>query len=301
MGKALVIVVLLFALRANAGTEQLALSSQIQYSKVISGATDPITADIFNVAPSGSDTGNYQVTAQYSPPETSSFTDFNYYFTGTKIADGSSSYVTAPFPLDTTGFNGGTANVNITLKDTDTGNSVTQGGSFTVLDHATPGILLAGQLVALSSKTVVSFDTDEGPGGGDIGHADGTGMQGRSPTAELDLDSITFSGSPEITSTLTPFTDLPSDSDPSEGDPFTMNINAPPGEYNTTFYWHYSDEQDLPGADAPGSQVGEFNVDIVVGEDSAHWTVTTDVPEPNTLTLLAIGIFGLFASRATRR
>ena len=73
------------------------------------------------------------------------------------------------------------------------------------------------------------------------------------PTAELDLDSITTSGSPYITTTLQPFTDLPSNDDPSQGDPFQLNANAPGlGDYCTTFILHYSDEQDLPGTTLPG-------------------------------------------------
>jgi hypothetical protein len=276
---------------AQAGNEQLALSSQLQYqfARVIEGATDGIIADVYNNAPSGSDAGHYKLTAQYAPPHATSYTDFSGSFTGTKAADGGSSFATKSFRLDTTGFDGGDVAVKVTLQDTDTGRSVTQGGQFTVLDHATPGLLLQGQLVALSSKTVTTFDTDEGPGAGESSGSSSAGMQGRSPTAELDLDSITHTGSPEITSTLSPFRDLPSDSDPAEAQPFTFNITAPPGHYSTTFFWHYSDEDDLPGADAPGSQLAFFNVTIDVAEHSAHWVVTTDVPEPSSLALFASG------------
>jgi hypothetical protein len=74
MGKAFILAVMLCALRANASTEQLSLSSQIQYSRVIQGATDPVNAHVYNNAAPGSDTGNYSVTAAYAPPGASAYT-----------------------------------------------------------------------------------------------------------------------------------------------------------------------------------------------------------------------------------
>ena len=279
------LLVLMSTSQVRGGTEMLALISQIQYSKFISGAVDPVYDFIYNTAPIGSDTGNYKVTAGYAPPEASGYTSFGYFYIGSIPANGGSAYATASFPLNTAGFNGGTAAVTTTLTDTDTGGFLTQNGQFTVLDHAAPGLYLQGQVVPLSSKTVITFQTPDASSDtssldvGGVATASSLGMQGRSPTAELDLDSITETGSPNITTTLMPFDDLPSDSDPSEGMSFDLDFDAPLGEYNTTFYLDYSDEQDLPGAYAPGSQVASFNVDVDVQSGFADWTVTTDVPE----------------------
>lgn len=122
------------------------------------------------------------------------------------------------------------------------------------------------------------------------------------PTAELDFDAISSFGSPDITTTLATFTDLPSNDDPAQGLPFQINFLVPLlGDYSTTFLLYYSDEQDLPGADLPGSELASFNVNVDVTATTAYWTITTDtVPEPNALALTALGICTLirFARRA---
>ena len=116
------------------------------------------------------------------------------------------------------------------------------------------------------------------------------------PTAELDLDSITVSGSPHITTNLVPFTDLPANDDPSQAFTFGLNVSVPAwGDYTTTFSLHYSDEQDLPGAAAPGSEVSSFIVDANVGETVTTWTVTA-VPEPGTEALLVAALATLCAA-----
>jgi hypothetical protein len=286
---------LLVAIQAHAGTEALSLASTIQYPKIVQGYINPITAYVYNGAPAGSDTGNYNVTAAYAAPHDVGYTSFDYYYTGSKIADGGTSYATASFPLGTSTFDGGTVAVTVTLTDTDAGTSVTQGGQFTVVDHATPGLYINGQVVPLSSQTVIKFTTpvDMGAlGAGSVATASSLGMQGRSPTAELDLDSVTSTGSPEITSTLSPYSDLPSDSDPSEGRPFELDVDASvPGHYSKKFDLHYSDEDDLPGADTPSSQLASFTVDCDVTATQADWTITT-VPEPASWTLAALAILG---------
>lgn len=121
------------------------------------------------------------------------------------------------------------------------------------------------------------------------------------PTAELDLDAISSFGSPEITVTLVPFTGLPSNDDPAQGLPFQINFQVPSfGDYSATFLLYYSDEQDLPGADLPGSELASFNVNIDVTPTAAYWTITTDtVPEPSGMALTALAICTLihFARR----
>jgi hypothetical protein len=115
------------------------------------------------------------------------------------------------------------------------------------------------------------------------------------PTAELDLDSVITSGSPDIVSTLQPFTDLPSDDDPAEGDPFQIDAFVPAlGDYSTTFTLHYSDEQDLPGADAPGSETASFTVSVDATAAEFDWTVSA-VPEPASIGLIALATVTMLA------
>jgi len=280
---------LLWANVSRAATEDLAFSSQIQYSTVIQGATDPIYDYVYNDALTGSDTGHYQAAMSYASPGAVTYTSIGYVYTGSKIADGGTSYVTLSFPLDTSNFAAGTAAVSITNTDTDTGGTLTQGGQFTVLAHAAPAIYVQGQIVPLSSSTVVKFQAPTNnfsqapPAGTEFGASADAQMLGDPPpdvpTAELDLDSVSGQGSSYITTTLAPFTDLPSDDNPGDGDPFEIDANVPAlGDYNTVFNLTYSDEQDLPGADAPGSQTASFDVDADVTAATTYWTIT--VPEP---------------------
>jgi hypothetical protein len=292
---------------AYAGPAQLALASQIKYSTVIQGATDPVFGFVFNFAPTGSDIGLYSVTGAYG----------NFYsnpigttYTGSKIADGGATFITLPFGINTANIAPGDVPVKLTLSDGTTGLPiVSQGGAFSVLAHAAPSLYIQGQVVPMTSKKVIQFATpvfSEASGGTE---AAGGGFDPRmfgdppgEPTAELDLDQVTAIGSPYITTTLAPFSDLPSDNDPSEGLDFHVNALVPAfGEYSTTFLLNYSDEQDLPGADAPGSQVASFTVDVNMTPTLAYWTVTTDsIPEPGT-GLLAAAAGGLILALRRRR
>jgi hypothetical protein len=279
------------ATTARAGPAQLAMSSLIQYSKVIQGGQDPIYAYLYNQAPLGSDTASYKVFATY-PYGTP------YSYTGTKIADGGASYVTLPFSFDSSQV--APANdipISVTGINTATGDSLTQTGTLTVLAHAAPALLLQGQIVYLTSNAKVTFQTDAfsqvAPNGTELLGGFNPGMLGDPPgvpTAELDLDSITTSGSALITTTLKPFIDLPANDNPAESLPFQINVDVPaPGNYTTTFSLHYSDEQDLPGAAAPGSEMVSFTVDANVGANVINWTITA-VPEPSSCQLAAAGV-----------
>ena len=296
MGKALVIAVMLCALRANAGTEQLSLSSQIQYSRVIQGATEPITALVYNNASSGSDTGNYRVTAAYAPSGDTSYTSIGYSYTGSVPANSGTVPASMSFPIDTSTFTPGTVAVTVSGSDTDTGGVLTQGGQFTVLAHANPAFVVNGQIVYLTSKNVVKFQTPTNnnvfgqapPGGTDAPGSFNPQMLGDppgEPTAELDLDSITTNGSAYLTTTLHTFSDLPANDNPAEALPFEIDAFVPGvGDYITTFTLHYSDEDDLPGAAAPGSEALSFTVEANVSDSVTDWTLTT-VPEPTTFAL----------------
>lgn len=292
-------IVLLFCQQARAGTEQLALSSAVQYSRVIQGAIEPVSAFVYNTAPAGSDLGTYRVTADYAAAGAGGYTNVGYSYTGTKIADGGVSYVSLSFDLNTSNFAPGTAAVKVTGTDLDTGGVLTQGGTFMVLAHANPALIFNGQIVYLTSANVVKFQTPsnsdafgQGPSAGTEAGASAApqllGDPPGVPTAELDLDSITTSGSAYLTTTLHPFTDLPANDNPAEALPFEIDAFVPgPGDFTTTFTLHYSDEDDLPGAAAPGSEALSFTVEVEVSQTVANWTVTT-VPEPASGWLIAV-------------
>jgi hypothetical protein len=190
--------------------------------------------------------------------------------------------------------------VVVTARDTNSGQTLSQGGELTVLAHAAPSLVVNGQIVSLSSENVISFPVDPNslaqapPAGTDAASTFAPQMIGDppgEPTAELDLDSVSSFGSPYITSTLTPTNGMPSTDTPGTGETFSITALSPTtnGDYNTTFVVHYSDEQDLPGADAPGSQEAEFNVSVDITGPTAEWTITTglSVPEQsNTVALL---------------
>ncbi len=120
------------------------------------------------------------------------------------------------------------------------------------------------------------------------------------PTAGLDLDSITAIGDPQITLSLAPFTDLAADDDPAFGDPFQILVDGSvPGVYFTDFELNYSDEQDLPGADATGSEHAYFAVQVTVTSGGVTGMVV--VPEPGSGGLLALGLLSVFLVARPRR
>jgi hypothetical protein len=291
---------LLCVAQTRAGTEQLAISSQIQYSRIIQGAQDPVTAFVYNNAPAGSDAASYKVYATFPYGSSASA------YVGTKLADGGSSFVTLPFTFDSSLVTpGNNIPISVTGIDTVSGASLTQSGSVTVLAHPTPALVLGGQIVYLTSRNTVKFQTPSNdifgqapPAGGEAAASYMPQMLGDppgEPTAKLDLDSISTSGSSYITTNLQPFFNLPSDNDPAEALPFEIDIRPPtPGDYMTTFMLHYSDEDDLPGADLPGSEMISFSVECNITPTVANWTVTT-VPEPATLWMLLIGILTLYS------
>jgi hypothetical protein len=310
--------------RAAPAPAQLAMSSQVQYSKVIQGAQDPIYAFVYNDAPTGSAAGNYTISSGYSYMSPISYI-------GTETADGGTGFTTLPFNFDTSRVAPGlNVPVSLTLKNNTSQTSVTQSAGVTVLAHSAPALVLGGKVVSLTSANNVKFQTTpqapfaanpgapvdnpnlpdltnaslppqeagtEGPAGGFA-----PGMIGDppgEPTAELDLDSVTASSTNSpLAIYLKPFTDLPSTDDPTENvDTFYVNLfTDTPGTYSDTFTLYYSDEQDLPGAAAPGSE--SVSLTVTATEDASEdidWDVIT-VPEPASacmlfavLTILPVG------------
>ena len=272
---------------SHADMAVLAMSSQVQYNTIIQGYSDPVYAYIYNTAATGSATLNYQAYATFPYGNSSTYS-------GTKVADGGTGYQTLDFYLNTNQVSPSTSvPISVTGTNTVSGGSVTLSGTVAVLAHADPAIYLNNQIVPLTAPIPAPIDTTVAPttdafsqappAGTELGASADPQLLGDPPpgvpTAELDLDSITSTGSPDIVTTLSPFTDLPSDDNPAEGVGFPITVYAPgPGDYDTTFYLHYSDEQDLPVAYAPGSEVVALNVNADVTDTTTTFVFST--PEP---------------------
>jgi hypothetical protein len=279
------------ALRGQPG--DLGMQSQIQYSTVIQGAMDQVTAFIYNTAPAGSADVNYSVYATF-PYGNSAST-----YSGIKGADGGTGYITLPpFSFNSGLANPGTNTVSVTATDTGTGDTLTQSGKVLVLAHGVPAFVLGGSVVQLSSRPPAAQEPSVDPlafgatGGGEefAAGAPNVIVDPMAPTAEMDLDSITVTGSPQITLTLHPFVDQVASDDPSLGVPFQIDVDgSTPGTYFTTFELNYSDEQDLPGALAPGSEHGFFSVFAEVTPSGVTGGIIL-VPEPGIGAMLAAGL-----------
>jgi hypothetical protein len=286
------------ALGSRAQPGQLALSSQILYSTVIQGAQVPVNAYIYNTAAAGSSAVNYGVYSTFPYGRSGTFS-------ATKAADGGAGYVTLPFSFDSSLVAPGTSAISVTATDTGTGGTLTQSGSVQVLAHAVPAFVLGGSVVQLSSVSPAAQEPVVDPlafgatGGGETFAASAPNLidDPMAPTALLDLDSITVSGSPQISLTLHPFVNHLASDDPAQGIPFEIDVDgSTPGTYFTVFELNYSDEQDLPGAYATGSEHDFFGVFAQVTASGVTGGVVL-APEPGAGALLAIGLAMLVIRR----
>ncbi len=295
-GSILLIALLASSAKALAGTENLSISTQVAfYPEVIQGGEEDIEPEILNL---GTEPGTYTEAATYGPNQVSLGS-----YSGTLEPN---TDLTNNFPLDTADLPPAAYSVSATLQDTTPGSTapaITVNSQFTVEAHAAPAIDLQDEMLPLTDcdSPPVQFETQEidpnslaqaPPSGTDAAATFAPQMIGdpppNIPTADLDLDSITSTGSPYITTTLQPFIDLFSDDNPAEGLPFQVYAFVPSlGDYSTTFTLHYSDEQDLPAANGPGSQAASFTVAVDMTATTADWTVTV-VPEPSSFGLLTI-------------
>jgi hypothetical protein len=167
-----------------------------------------------------------------------------------------------------------------------------------VLRQPTPVAKIGGQQISLTaavSPPPVTTEQASATGGGSYSAA-APALLGDpdAPAADLDLDTINAVGDPEITLTLQPFTDLISD-DVHEVDSYVDVDGSVPGIYTTTFDFGFSDEQDIPGADAPGSILGSYTVVADVTGDGV--TVTFLFPEPGLAMPALLGAAALFQRR----
>jgi hypothetical protein len=277
------------------------MSSSVQDATVIQGDEDPVNAFIYNEAAFGSDAVNYSVYASFPYGNTLPYV-------GTMAADGGSSYLNLPFTFDSGQVTPGSHTVSVTATDTGTGATLTQSGSVLVLAHGVPAFNIGGQVVQLASRPVAAQEPSIDPlafgatGGGEFFAAGAPNVINDpiAPTAGLDLDSITAFGDSQITLSLTPFTDLAANDDPAYGHAFQIQVDgSTPGVYFTDFELNYSDEQDLPGADAVGSEHAYFGVQVTVTAGGVTGMIM--VPEPGSGSLLALGLLAIFLVVRPRR
>jgi hypothetical protein len=266
----------------RAGTEQLTVSIQPEYTTIIQGYKDSTPITIKNVAPSGSDTGFFSLVYTYGGLPYSPVTD--------SVSPGNS--VMYGFSFDSSTVSPGPNQVTAQLTDTATGVVTTSSSTVTVLRRSQPAFYVNGAVVPLSSQPIskaTSLAESVAGAGADSGSSAGGSLAPNMigdpppsvPTDELDLDSVTAIGDPEITSVLQPFTDLPPDDyADAVSDPISIDTSVP-GTFYTEFELNYSDEQDLPGADSPGSEQAYYGVVATVADDGSY-TYTLVVPEPAT-------------------
>jgi hypothetical protein len=273
----------------------IGLSSSTQYSRVIYGYTVPVYAQVYNdAAPSSGTTLFYSISATF-PYGNSTITSGPAY--SSRAPDGGASYDQWAFNFNTSYVpNYGTNTVNFTATNTVTNYSVSQGLPITVLARARPAFYMSGQSNTLSSTPIdtgiqapnLPPQSFGGTGGGESASFASPVTLGdpdpNTPTDDMDIDSLSASGDPEITDNLPSDDNIPPD-DPADGDPSMITIDtSTPGLYNTLFEVNYSDEQDLPGADAPGSEHAYFLVTALVTD--TEWEAWITLPEPTSASLL---------------
>jgi hypothetical protein len=297
------VISLLFVANAFGGTEQLSLTSSLLYSQVIKGGEGEVDAYVRNTAPIGSDTANYSVTADYAGPGAGSFTNIGYSYNGSQPADGGASFsAKMPFAIDTSLFTPGTATVNVSATDTATNGVLTQQWQFTVLAHVTPEIYsqVQNKYVPIPAAQEPSVDplAFGATSGGETFAATSGAVAGRDPpepTAGMALNSIVSIGDSQITTNLAIFSELDAiaetDENPADGDQFSVQCDTTHvGIFTKTFWLSLSDEQDLPGADAPNSYVAAIRYTFNVAADGSSTYEVDLVPEPTTIWLLLAGI-----------
>ncbi|MGN6370140.1 MAG: hypothetical protein ACTHN5_17935 [Phycisphaerae bacterium] len=263
-------------------------------SPVIIGAQVPVNAFVYNQAAAGANDLDYSIT--FKMPDGT-----KYQGTGVRAADGGAGYDHWQKYFDTSGSPYGVNTATISATDPNALNDPqVQQLPIEVMAHAVPGVWIAGKLVTPGAQAPSVEPLAFGAtGGGSHFAAKAPNVIGDPPltipTAELDLDYVHPHGDPQITVTLAPFVDLPANDDPTAGDAWSIDVDASQaGTFTTYFDLGFSDEQDLLGADAPGSVAWEFEVTATVSADLS--TVTGNLivlPEPGSASMVVLGAAGV--------
>lgn len=276
----------------------------ITLNRIIRGAQLPIYADVYNVAASGADDLDYSL--DFTLPD-GGITDP---VTDTRAADGGAGADRWSINFDSSSAPFGPNNFLATA----TGQAGTlhspqaKGVTVQVLDHVEPAIWINGQEVPLRNEPIhepmIAPEQFAATGGGESFSAAAPHVLGDpvNPTANMDLDSVSWIGDAEITADLAPTPGIIADDDPSAGLPWNIFLNGvmPGHHYSKKFILGFSDE-DIPGGVPTGSIVSWLLVTADVDANGATISVVPQyVPEPSTLSLtIVLAVFLLRPRRSS--
>ena len=277
-GRGLVVagLVIFAAGSAQAISAEIGLTTSVQDPRVITGGSTKLFANVSNTA-LGSDDLRYHV-------------DFSHIVPEEELDNNGVLAAGAPSDAWQANWNTGSPGPNppsVTVSDPNASNNPqTRVFGVEVLAHSHPFLELAGFIWDLLTPPVEPTITPEqfaATGGGEDFAALAPNVFGDPPipTAGLDLDRVSSTGDPEITTNLEPFFNLAHNDDPNFGHPFNIFISLTnPGTFTKQFFLFFSDE-DLPGASSPESVATSFTV------------IATVVPEPTSAVLLGLGLAAL--------
>jgi hypothetical protein len=249
---------------AQAIPAEIGLTGSVQDTRIVTGGSTKLFADVTFNLPTG---------PSVSPPDV--------------LAAGDSQAWQTDY--DSTGQPLGLNTTSVTVSDPNASNnpqSIVLGVD--VLAHSHPFLWWDLNLWDLEvDEPTIEPEQFAATGGGETFAAAAPNIVNDPPfaTAGLDLDRVSWTGDPEITTDLEEFLNLPFSDDPNVGHSFTIFVDLTnPGTFTKKFFLFFSDE-DLPGATSPESNATAFNFVAVV------------VPEPSTTQLLGFALVGLAAMR----
>jgi hypothetical protein len=303
----------LFALFANGLSAapadlglQLSADNLTGSVRIIQGATIPIYADVYNLAATGSDPLNYSL--HYTLPGGSVTPTVN----GSLPADGGAHPDTWQYDFNSTGFAFGPYGFSATATG-QTGalqSPKTRSLTVNVLDHVTPGMWLNGKLYDIrENKPPAQAPSPDFLAFGATGGGESVSLAAPNiiadplvPTANMDIDSVTWIGDGQITGDLGITHNIIADDTPTAGVPWQVTIKRDMlGYHETIFTLKFSDE-DIPGGDGTASMTARIRVFGTVAADGSFQggVVPLWIPEPSTLAL-AIGLSVLQLTRRAKR
>ena len=261
------------------GPADLGLSSQAP-SPIVRGATVPVYAYVYNVAPAGSADLNYSL--YYTLPDNSVTATVN----GTKAADGGATPKAYQYDFDSTSAPFGDNTFVIHASDPNALDSPqAQQVTVRVVHHAVPAMWVQGQEISMQESTVQEPEfTPEAfgaTGGGEFFSAAAPHILNDPAvaTAGMDLDSISSTGDPQITTNLGTTTNVTANDDPTAGIAWTIFVDGSTvGHYSKILTLLFSD-QDIPGADATGSVEARILIQADVTSDGVTGSLEI-LPEP---------------------
>lgn len=297
----LVLVVMSFVLAEtqSASASQIGLSVTQSAPVVISGAKVNVNATVTNTDDSPQ-SGNLNFDVAYQDWDSETNIGHDGDGAGTLPPGNSQSF---PFQGNTTGATLGTNGYSVKVSSNVATNSPQNyNGSVFVLAHSAPQIfsyVLNKYILIPPPATAPPADPLAfGATGGGESVAVPLGLANRDPpepTAGMAMNFFSESGSSKITSTLAPFDNLAAiaadNQNPNDGLVFQILCqNNEPGTFSKTFTLYFSDEQDLPGANLPGSFVAEVSCTFQIYPDGSSQYAINLVPEPTSMVMLATGM-----------